>query len=81
MGRICFIAPIISTIDGSEIQLNIEKIANENGFNQIPLINPNRFFNKTNPKLQFLKKPHRALIDAKKGQVIKRKIFVFEKKS
>ena len=81
MGRICFIAPIISTIDGSEIQLNIEKIANENGFNQIPLINPNRFFNKTNPKLQFLKKPHRALIDAIKGQVIKRKIFVFEKKS
>lgn len=80
-GRICFIAPIISTTDGSEIQLNIEKIANENGFNQIPLIDPNRFFNKTNPKLQFLKNPHKALIDAKKGQIIKRKIFVFEKKS
>ena len=80
-GRICFIAPIISTIDGSDIQLNIEKIAMENGFSQIPVIDSNRFFNKSNPKLQFLKHPHRALIDAKKGQVIKRKIFVFEKKS
>lgn len=78
-GRVCFIAPIISTIDGSEIQLNIEKIAKDNGFNQVPIIDPKRFFNKTNPKLQFLKNPHRALIDAKKGQIIKRKIFVFEK--
>ncbi|MBY8991550.1 MAG: hypothetical protein KGD58_12405 [Candidatus Lokiarchaeota archaeon] len=80
-GRICFIAPIISTMDGSDIQLNIEKIAMENGFSQVPVIDSNRFFNKSNPKLHFLKNPHKALIDAKKGQVIKRKIFVFEKKS
>jgi tRNA G10 N-methylase Trm11 len=79
--RICLIAPIISTIDGNDIQLNIEKIANENGFIQISLIDSNRFFNKSNQKLQILTNPHRALIDAKKGQIVKRKILVFEKRS
>ena len=59
--------------------MDIKKIALENNFKQIPLLNPDRFFQKSNPKLQILKKSHKTLIDAKKGQIVKRKIFVFEK--
>ncbi|MBA7529221.1 hypothetical protein ES705_21415 [subsurface metagenome] len=29
-GRICFISPIINTIDGNDVQLNVEKIAEKN---------------------------------------------------
>jgi len=78
-GRICFIAPIINTIDGNDVQLNVERIANENRFKLIPIINPNGFFSKKNPKLQFREKSYKTLIDAKKGQIIKRKIYIFEK--
>ena len=78
-GRICFIAPIINTIDGNDVQIDISKIASKFNFKQIPLINPDRFFNKSNPKLQIFHKSHKTLIDTKKGQIIKRKIFVFEK--
>ena len=78
-GRICFISPIINTIDGNDVQLNIEKIAEENRFKLIPITNPNRFFSKMNPKLQFREKSYKTLIDAKKGQIIKRKIYIFEK--
>ncbi|MFX1279296.1 MAG: TRM11 family SAM-dependent methyltransferase [Promethearchaeota archaeon] len=77
--RICLIAPIINTVDEDDIQMDIKKIALENNFKQIPLLNPDRFFQKLNPKLQILKKSHKTLIDAKKGQIVKRKIFVFEK--
>ncbi|MFX1531759.1 MAG: TRM11 family SAM-dependent methyltransferase [Promethearchaeota archaeon] len=78
-GRICIIAPIIDTIDGDDVQLNIEKIAKDNKFKLIPIINPNGFFSKSNPKLQFREKSYKTLIDAKKGQIIKRKIYIFEK--
>ncbi|MFX1425014.1 MAG: TRM11 family SAM-dependent methyltransferase [Promethearchaeota archaeon] len=78
-GRICFIAPIINSIDGNDVQMDITKIATKFNFIQIPLINPDRFFYKSNPKLQILHKSHKTLIDAKKGQILKRKIFVFEK--
>ncbi|MFX0083276.1 MAG: TRM11 family SAM-dependent methyltransferase [Candidatus Hodarchaeota archaeon] len=78
-GRICFVAPIISTIDGNDVQLNVEKIAKESKFDLVPIISQNRFFSKKNPKLQFREKSYKTLIDAKRGQIIKRKIYIFEK--
>ncbi|MFX0000025.1 MAG: TRM11 family SAM-dependent methyltransferase [Candidatus Hodarchaeota archaeon] len=78
--RICFISPIISTLDGNDIQVNIEKIATRNNFRIIPMLDLNRLNNKSNPKLQFRKQHVRTLIDAKKGQIVKRKIYVLEKK-
>jgi len=78
-GRICFVAPIFSTIDGGELQINIEKIAVQHEFSLIPMMDANRIVNKSNVKLQFKKKHMRTLIDAKKGQIVKRKFYVFEK--
>ena len=78
-GRICVISPIISTIDGNDVQLNLEKIAMKYNFELVPMLDPNRFINKSNPKLQFRKEPLKNLIDAKKGQVIIRKLYIFEK--
>jgi tRNA G10 N-methylase Trm11 len=79
-GRICISAPIISTIDGKDVQLNVELFARKYNFVLIPMIDERRIINKSNQKLQFQKKHLRTLIDAKKGQIIKRKIYVFEKK-
>ncbi|MFX1315812.1 MAG: TRM11 family SAM-dependent methyltransferase [Promethearchaeota archaeon] len=78
--RICIIAPIISTIDGGDIQIDINKIAFNNKFKSVQLIDSNRIINKSNRNLQFRKHKIRTLIDAKKDQVIKRKIYVFEKR-
>jgi len=78
-GRIVIVAPIISTIDGSDVYANIEKIAVDNNFKVVPMMNLERIINKSNQRLQFQKTQVRAFLDAKKGQVIKRKIFVFEK--
>lgn len=78
--RICFISPIISTIDGNDIQVNIEKIANKNNFKLIPMLDLNRINNKSNQKLKFRKQHAKTMIDAKKGQIIKRKLYVLEKK-
>ncbi|MFW9782537.1 MAG: TRM11 family SAM-dependent methyltransferase [Candidatus Heimdallarchaeota archaeon] len=78
-GRICFIAPIINTLDGNSIQLNIEKIAKINKFKQLPLIDSNRLVSKSNLKLQFSPRAMKNLIDAKKGQIVNRKIYIFEK--
>ena len=78
-GRIVIVAPIISTIDGSDVYANIEKIAIDNNFKVVPMMNLERIINKSNQRLQFQKSQVRAFLDAKKGQVIKRKIFVFEK--
>jgi tRNA G10 N-methylase Trm11 len=78
-GRICISAPIISTIDGKDMQLNVESLARKNNFNLIPMIDEKRIINKSNQRLQFQRKHLRTLIDAKKGQIIKRKIYVFEK--
>ncbi|MHA2282505.1 MAG: TRM11 family SAM-dependent methyltransferase [Promethearchaeota archaeon] len=80
-GRICLVSPIISTLDGNDIQLNLEKIALKYNFELIPILDPNRFINKSNPKLQFRKEPLKNLIDAKKGQVIKRKLYIFKKRA
>ena len=77
--RIVIIAPIISTIDGGEVYANIEKIAVNNNFKVVPMMDLERIINKSNQRLQFQKSQVRAYLDAKKGQVIKRKIFVFEK--
>jgi len=77
--RLCIISPIIETLDGGEIQVNIEKIANSFNFKLIPLLDINRIINKSNQKLQFRKKQVRTMIDAKKDQIIKRKIYLFEK--
>jgi tRNA G10 N-methylase Trm11 len=77
--RICFISPIISTIDGNDMQINIEKIANKNKFKVVPMIDLNRIPNKSNQKLKFRKQHAKNIIDAKKGQIVKRKLYVLEK--
>ena len=79
-GRICLTAPIISTVDGGDVQLSVNKIALNYNFKLIPMINTKRIVNKSNIKLQFQKQHRMNLIDAKKGQVLKRKIYIFEKK-
>jgi len=78
--RICFIAPIITIVDGKDVQLNIEKIAGANDFKLVPIIDPERFISKLHPKLQRFKKSSRSLIDAKKGQILLRKVYIFEKR-
>ncbi|MHA1671856.1 MAG: TRM11 family SAM-dependent methyltransferase [Promethearchaeota archaeon] len=78
--RIVIIAPIIGTVDGEEVSMNVEKIAINNNFKVVPMMNLERIINKSNQRLQFQKSQVRAFLDAKKGQVIKRKIYVFEKK-
>jgi len=79
--RICITTPIISTLDGGDVQIDIKKHAMEHNFKTIPMINKKRIVNKSNIKLQFRKQHIRNIIDAKKGQIFKRKIHVFEKKS
>jgi tRNA G10 N-methylase Trm11 len=78
--RVCIVAPIISTIDGGDVQIDIMKFAIKNNFKLIPMIDTNRIVNKSNVKLQFHKKHTRNIIDAKRGQILKRKIYVFEKR-
>ena len=77
--RISIVAPIFSTIDGGDLQLNVEVLARKHNFKPIPLLDLNRIVNKSNQKLQFQEKHVKAMLDAKKGQIVKRKIFVFEK--
>ncbi len=78
--RLCFISPIINTIDGNDIHVNIEKLAIKNNFIVVPLIDLTRINNKSNQKLKFRKKYVKTLIDAKKGQITKRILYVLEKK-
>jgi tRNA G10 N-methylase Trm11 len=77
--RFVFVAPIFSTVDGGDLQINIEKIARNNNFKLIPILDQNRIVNKSNIRLQFQKQHWKALIDAKKRQIVKRKIYIFEK--
>ncbi|TFG16015.1 MAG: hypothetical protein EU535_00210 [Promethearchaeota archaeon] len=77
--RICIIAPIISTVDGGEVQLNINKIAIKYNFKLVPMIDKTRIVNKSNIRLQIQQKHTKSLLDAKKGQILKRKIYLFEK--
>ena len=78
-GRLVFVAPIFSTVDGGDLQINIEKIARNYNFKSIPILDQNRIVNKSNIRLQFQKQHFKSLIDAKKGQIVKRKIYIFEK--
>jgi len=78
--RIAIIAPIFSTIDGGELQLNIDKIAQNYDFTLIPMLDLDRIVNKSNIRLQFQKSQVKNFIDAKKDQIVKRKLYVFEKK-
>ena len=78
-GRISIIAPIFSTIDGGDVQLNVEDMANFYKFKLIPMLDLDRIVNKSNNKLQFKIGHVRAILDAKKNQIVKRKLFVFEK--
>ncbi len=78
-GRICFISPIINTIDGGEVQMNIKNLANKYNFKLVSLLDTNRLVRKSNKKLQFGRNQIKTMIDAKKGQIIIRKLYVFEK--
>ena len=78
-GRISIITPVISTIDGGDVQLNVEEMANFYNFKLIPMLDLNRIVNKSNRKLQFKQAHVRAILDAKKNQIVKRKLYVFEK--
>jgi len=79
--RISIVAPIFSTVDGGDLTLNVEELARKHNFKLIPLFDLNRIANKSNQKLQLKKQHVKAMIDAKKGQIVKRKIFVFEKEN
>lgn len=76
--RLCLVAPIVSTSEGIDLQIDVEKIAQKYNFKQVPLLDAQRIINKSNQKLQ-LGKEQRNLIDVKKGQIVKRKIYLFEK--
>ena len=78
-GRIAIIAPVIGTVDGGDVQLRIEEMANFYNFKLIPMLDLNRIVNKSNRKLQFKQGQVRAILDAKKNQIVKRKLYVFEK--
>ena len=54
-------------------------MANFYKFKLIPMLDTNRIVNKSNRKLQFNQGHVRAIFDAKKNQIVKRKLFVFEK--
>ena len=43
------------------------------------MLDLNRIVNKSNRKLQFKQGHVRAILDAKKNQIVKRKLYVFEK--
>ena len=78
--RICIIAPIISILDDShDMRLNIEKMAINNNFRPIPLITAKRIINKSNQILQFNKSKIFSIMDAKRDQIVKRKLYVYEK--
>ncbi len=77
--RISFIAPVINTIDGNDVQVNIEKLASKNHFKLIPLLNTSRIVRKSNNKLQFRRQSLKTIMDVKKSQIVKRKIYILEK--
>ncbi|MBY9006009.1 MAG: hypothetical protein KGD63_04560 [Candidatus Lokiarchaeota archaeon] len=78
--RICLVAPVISVLDDShDLRMEIEAMAINNNFKPIPLITAKRIINKSNRILQFNKSKIFSIMDAKKGQIIKRKLYLFEK--
>ncbi len=77
--RAVIIAPIISTVDGGDLQINVENLARNHHFKLIPIIDGNRIVNKSNITLRIAKPDAKTLIEAKKGQIVKRKVYVFQK--
>lgn len=78
--RISIIAPSISVLDSEkDLRINIRKIAEENNFKTVPLLSSRRIANKSDRRLQFRKKVLYSLLEAKPSQVVKRKIYCFEK--
>jgi tRNA G10 N-methylase Trm11 len=78
--RISIIAPSISVLDAEkDLRINIRKIAEENNFKAVPLLSSRRIANKSDRRLQFRKKVLYSLLEAKPSQVVKRKIYCFEK--
>jgi tRNA G10 N-methylase Trm11 len=78
--RISLVSPLISIVDGKDMQINIEKLARKNNFKIIPMIDLNRIPHKSNQKLRFRKEHVKNMLDAKKGQTVKRKLYVLERK-
>ncbi len=79
--RISIIAPSINILDDSQdMRLNIEEIAIKNNFKPIPLLSSKRIINKSNQILQIKKNKVFSIMDTKRNQIVKRKIYVFEKK-
>lgn len=78
--RISIIAPSISVLDAEkDLRINVRKIAEENNFKTVPLLSSRRIANKSDRRLQFRKKVLYSLLEAKQSQVVKRKIYCFEK--
>ncbi|TXT61249.1 MAG: hypothetical protein BAJALOKI2v1_40041 [Promethearchaeota archaeon] len=78
--RIAIVSPSISVLDAEkDLRINIEKIAQANNFKVIPLLSSRRIANKSDRRLQFRKKTLNSLLEAKESQIIKRKIYCFEK--
>jgi tRNA G10 N-methylase Trm11 len=78
--RLVLIAPSISLIDDTkDLRLNIQELAQNNHFMRVPLISSERIVNKSNKVLQFRKPKLYSIMDAKKDQIIRRKIYVFQK--
>ena len=78
--RLVITSPIFATIEGKHLQINVENIARKYNFTLIPMIDTNRIINKSDKRLQFQGAKFRTIIDAKKEQIIMRKIHVFEKR-
>ncbi len=78
-GKLCITAPIIHTLDGGEVKPNINAIADRMNLKRVPLMETNRIVNKSNDRLRFPLKDTYSMIDAKKDQIVNRKIYVFEK--
>jgi len=71
---------LIPSVNAENMSMkNVKQIAINNNFKLIPMVDAERIINKSNIKLQFQRQHLTNLIDAKKGQIVKRKLFVFEK--
>ncbi|MHA1763926.1 MAG: TRM11 family SAM-dependent methyltransferase [Promethearchaeota archaeon] len=78
-GRISITSPILHALDGGILQPDIQTIAQEIGFISLPLMESERIINKSDKRLRFSDTNICSLIDAKKDQIIIRKLHVFEK--
>ena len=77
--RLCLTSPVIETVEGKEIQLPLKKMAEKHQLKQIPLVQENRIYSKSNKILQLNLNSLKSIIESKKKQIIKRKFFIFQK--